>query len=187
MQATTVPTKLNGIDTQALQGAIAQITADPAAGQTHWAVHSTWQGGTRSDHAVNGFEIGGNEVARRFVIHVDEPHELGGENAYANPQEYLMAALNACMMVGYAAVAALMGVKLTKLEVQLEGDIDLRGFLGIEPGIKPGYDQLRQTVHIAGDGTREQFERIHEVVKATSPNYFNLTTAIPLRSQLVID
>ncbi len=184
---TTANNTLNGIDLVALRGAIAGIEANPASGMTKWRIQSTWKGGTRTDHAVDGFSIGAEQVDRRFTIQIDEPLQLCGTNQFANPQEYLMSAINACMMVGYSAVAALMGIRLTRLEVELTGNIDLRGFLAIDPHIKPGYDALKQTVRIAGDGTPEQFEQLHEVVKATSPNFFNITTSIPMNSEMVIE
>jgi uncharacterized OsmC-like protein len=181
------PTTVNGINVAALKQAIAAIEADPQAGQTRWKVISRWQGGTRSDHAVDGFDIGGNKVYRQFQIQIDEPCELCGTNQFANPQEYLLAATNACMMVGYAAVAAVMGVNLTKLELEISGDIDLRGFLDIDRSVAPGYERLHYTVRIAGDGTQEQYEKMHEVVQRTSPNYYNISNPIELTSELVVE
>ena len=108
-----------------------------------------------------------------------------GTNQFANPQEYLLAATNACMMVGYATVAAVMGVTLTKLELEITGDIDLRGFLDIDPGVARGYERLHYRVHIAGDGTQQQFEKMHEVVQRTSPNYYNISQPIELTSELM--
>ena len=180
-------TTVNGIDVEALQGAIDQIGKDPAAGQTNWAVRSEWKGGTRTDHHVETAEIGGEEIARGFTLKIDEPLELCGTNTEANPQEYLMSAINACMMVGYSAVAALMGIELKSLEVTLEGDIDLRGFLGIDQDVANGYESLRQTVRIASDASPEALEQLHATVLATSPNYFNVTNAIPTNSKLVIE
>lgn len=177
---------VNGIDTAGLQGAIDAIIADPANGRTHWCVTSRWGGGTRSDHHIESCRIGRTEVPRAFTLSTDEPVELCGTNQHANPQEFLMSALNACMMVGYAAVAARMGITLTKLEVRTTGDIDLRGFLGLDAAVPAGYESLHQTVHLAGDGTPEQLERIHNIVRATSPNYFNITRAVPTTSRLVI-
>jgi uncharacterized OsmC-like protein len=178
---------MNGIDLEQLKGAVAAIQADAAQGMTCWHVRSQWVGGTRSDHHVEGFEIGGQFVPRPFTIHIDEPHELTGSNKYPNPQEYLMAAMNACMMVGYAAVAGLMGISLSKLEVVTEGEIDLRGFLGIDETVPNGYPKLTQTVRIAGDGTPEQFAQLHETVRATSPNYYNITRAIEADSRLIVE
>jgi uncharacterized OsmC-like protein len=184
---TTEQTTVNGIDVAALKQAIAQIENNPEAGQTRWRVTSRWQGGARTDHHVDGVQIGGQTIDRRFQIQIDEPCELCGTNQFANPQEYLMAATNACMMVGYATVAAVMGVELTKLELEITGDIDLRGFLDIDPSVPRGYEGLHYTVRIAGNGTPEQFEKMHEVVQRTSPNYYNISKPIPLTSELVIE
>ena len=187
MNATETSTIRNGIDVMALQRTIDEVRANPAAAQTQWAVNSRWAGGTRSDHEVEGCSIGGQDIDRRFTLRVDEPLQLCGTNQFANPQEHLLAAINACMIVGYSAVAAHMGVALTKLEIRTCGEIDLRGFLGIDESVTPGYESLQQTVTIAGDATAEQLRQIHEIVKKTSPNYFNITNAVATPSRLVVE
>ena len=153
---TTAPTVMNGIDTDALKGAIGQIAEDQAKGQTTWTVTTNWKGGTRTDTHVSEYMIGGETVGKDFTIRTDEPLELCGTNQYANPQEHLMAALNACMTVGYATACAMKGIRLESLRIETTGDIDLRGFLGLDPSVKPGYDSMQYTVHIKGDGTPEQ-------------------------------
>ena len=67
------------------------------------------------------------------------------------------------------------------------GNIDLRGFLGIDPAVNPGYDSLTYTVNIKGDGTPEQFQKIHRMVMATSPNFANLSRAVALNPTLVVE
>jgi hypothetical protein len=186
MTTMTEPMTLNGINTDALRDAIDAVTQDPSHGKTHWEVTTHWRGGTRSDTRVTSYGIGGQRVPKDFTIRVDEPLELCGTNEFANPQEHLLAALNACMIVGYCACCSLEGIELEELRIETEGDIDLRGFLGIDPTVSPGYDQLRYTVHIRGSGTPEQLEKIHRTVMATSPNYFNMANAIPLKSRLVV-
>ena len=178
---------VNGIDTDAVHALIDDVDTDPAKGMTHWRVASTWQGGTHSRAQVDGFAIGGADVPRRFSIDIDEPLELGGGNAYANPQEYLLAAFNACMMVGYTALCALQGISLQKLEITTEGDIDLRGFFGLDPAVAAGYRELQSRVVVKGDGTEEQFRKIHEMVLATSPNFYNINRAIPVVPALIIE
>lgn len=177
---------INGIDTDALKGLIGQVAEDPESGSTHWRVTSSWRGGTRSDAHVSGYSIGKHYVKKNFTIQADEPLELGGTNQFANPQEYLLAALNACVMVGYAAGCAMEGIELEDLRIETEGEIDLRGFFGLDPSVKPGYDEIRYTVHIKGKGTREQFQKVHETVSTTSPNRFNIANPIRLRSELVV-
>src|SRR5271170_3392197 len=95
-------------------------------------VSTSWRGQTQSRSQIEGFGIGGEQVPRRFAIDIDEPCELGGSDRFANPQEHLIAALNACMTVGYVAQCAVRGITLESLEIETEGEIDLRGFLGID-------------------------------------------------------
>ena len=153
MNTTVENTQLNGIDVHALNQAIEAIAADPAKGQTGWQVTSRWRGGMRSDTSVKAYSIGGQRIARDFTIRVDEPYQLCGGNQFANPQEYLLAALNACMIVGYTAVCALQGIELKELRIETEGEIDLRGLFRLDSSVKPGYDRLRYTVHIKGGAT----------------------------------
>jgi len=184
---TTKTTMVNGIDTQALQETIGQVANDPAKGMTRWNVTTRWTGGAQSESRVKGFHIGGEFVKREFTLGVDEPLQLCGTNQFPNPQEYLLTALNACMMMGYVAVCALEGIELEDVRIESKGDIDLRGFLGIGPTVKPGYDGIEYTVYIKGNGTPEQFQKVHEIVTATSPNRFNVATAIALKSQIVVE
>jgi uncharacterized OsmC-like protein len=184
---TTAPTVVNGIDVDALFALIDGVKTDAAKGKTHWHVATTWQGQTRSSTAVDGYSIGGEEIARRFAIDVDEPVELGGSNQFANPQEYLMAALNACMTVGYVAQCAVRGIALESLVIETEGDIDLRGFLGLDPTVPAGYEKLSYKVRIKGKGTKEQFAEIHEAVMATSPNFYNLSRPVALKPTLIVE
>jgi uncharacterized OsmC-like protein len=182
---TLQPNVVNGIDVDAVAAMAAEIAEDSAKAMTHWHVHSTWQGQTHSRTEVASFYLAGTEVKRRFTIDIDEPVELCGSNAHANPQEHLLASLNACMMVGYVALAAMEGIRIESLAIETEGDIDLRGFLGMAD-VAPGYERLRYTVSIKGDGTDEQFQAIHEKVMATSPNFYNLSRAVTLNPTLVV-
>lgn len=181
------PNVVNGINVDDLMALRAGVEQDAAKGKTNWQVTTTWQGQTRSRAEVSGFEIGGEKVSRRFSFDIDEPLELGGSNAFPNPQEYLLAALNACMTVGYVAQCAIRGITLEHLEIKTEGEIDLRGFLGIDDTVAPGYESLSYTVRIKGDGTEKQFAEIHEAVMATSPNFFNIANAVVLKPTLVVE
>ena len=166
---------------------IASVKQDAAAAKTNWRVTTSWQGQTRSRSDVAGFASGGEQVPRHFSIDIDEPCELGGTDRFANPQEHLLAALNACMTVGYVAQCAVHGIRLERLEIETEGEIDLRGFLGVDPAVPPGHETLSYTVRIKGNGTAEQFAEIHEAVMATSPNFHNVSRPIALRPKLVVE
>ena len=187
-QAKTVqPTVVNGINVDNLLALIEDVRRDPAKGKTSWRVTTAWQGQARSRAEIESFEIGGEKVPRRFSIDIDEPLQLGGSNGFANPQEHLIAALNACMTVGYAAQCAVRGITIEHLAIETEGEIDLRGFLGIDPSVPQGYETLSYTVRIKGNGTSEQFAEIHRAVMATSPNFYNMSRPVRLKPVLVVE
>jgi uncharacterized OsmC-like protein len=181
------PTVVNGINIDELFALIEGVRRDPAKGKTNWRVSTTWQGQARSRAEIESFEIGGENVPRRFSINIDEPLQLGGSNNFANPQEHLIAALNACMTVGYAAQCAVRGITLESLTIETDGEIDLRGFLGIDPEMPRGYEKLNYTVRVKGSGTKAQFAEIHDAVMATSPNYYNISQPVALKSMLVVE
>jgi uncharacterized OsmC-like protein len=178
--------QVNGIDVDALRAVVGEVTRDPAKGEVQFRVRTEWKGQTRSRTSVSSYVIGGQEVHRNFTIDADEPFELLGRNTAPNPQELLMAALNACITVGYVAGAALEGIALERVEIETHGTLDLRGFLGIDDGVPPGYETIRYVARIAGDGTPEQFRKIHETVMRTSPNYFNLSRPIKIDARLEV-
>jgi hypothetical protein len=107
---------VNGLDVDALHGVIDEVKEDPSKGIVEFKVKTGWKGQTRSETAVESYNLAGKEIKRRFTINADEPLELLGENTSANPQELLMAALNACITVGYVAGAAVNGITLSRLE-----------------------------------------------------------------------
>jgi uncharacterized OsmC-like protein len=185
--ATMAEQKVNGIDVDALAAVVRDIEQDPAKGQVGFRVRSEWKGQTRSRSTVESYTIGGQEVHRHFTIDADEPFELLGRNTAPNPQELLMTALNACITVGYVAGAAVKGIALEKVEVETSGQLDLRGFLGIDPAVPPGYETIHYVVRLKGDGTAEQFREIHETVLKTSPNYYNISRPIAIDAQLVVE
>lgn len=187
MQTQAVNRKINEIDTEALKQTMEAISQDPSRGIVEFHVTTSWKGGTKSETRVDDWEIGGQRRARGFTIHIDEPTELLGTNTAPNPQEHLMAAMNACLMATYVAACAMQGVELRNLEIETRGELDLRGFLGLDKNVKPGYDELDYVVRIKGNGTQQQFEAVHKWVMATSPNYWNMAKPIRLKPQLVVE
>jgi uncharacterized OsmC-like protein len=84
------------------------------------------------------------------------------------------------------ATAAVMGINLDSVDIETEGELDLRGFLGIDENVKPGYDSIKYTVRLKGDGSAEQFEAVHQNVLKTSPNYFNIAHPVAVKATLVV-
>ena len=183
LDATTRST-VNGIDLDALDNMVERVRADPRRGCAEFRVMTEWKGQTRSESKVESFTCAGDPISRSFTIVCDEPRELLGQDSAPNPQELLLSALNACMIVGYVAQAAIRGIKLDDCRIETRGELDLRGFLGLDETISPGHRRINYTVYIEGNGTREQFEEIHQAVMATSPNYFNIAQPVQMCGRL---
>lgn len=176
--------RVNGLDLVALGETVEAIEKDASQGKVDFNVTTRWTGQTRSESFVDGFTLGGERIARTHKIVADEPCELLGADSAPNPQELLMAAFNACIMVGYVAGASVKGINLDSVEIRTKGQLDLRGFLGLRDDVAPGYESVDYEVRIKGDGTPADFEEIHRTVMATSPNYFNLSRPIKLNGSL---
>jgi len=184
--STETQSRINGLDLKSLGKLVEEIKSDRTKGFVRFKVASSWSGQTRSEAHVRSYFMDGQEIPRGFSIAADEPAELLGQNSAPNPQELLIAAFNACIMVGYVATASVMGVTLQAIDIETEGELNLRGFLGLDENVKPGYDSIKYTVRIKGDGSPEQFQAIHQNVLKTSPNYFNIARPVTVNAKLVI-
>jgi len=180
----TVKDRTNGLDVEALGKVVEAVTEDPSKAKVGFDVTTRWTGQARSETTVAGYNLAGERIERAHKIVADEPCELLGSDEAPNPQELLMAGLNACLTVGFVAGASVRGIKLDKLEIRTSGNLDLRGFLGLDDQVPAGYESIDYEVRISGDGTPEQFEEIHQAVISTSPNFFNLNRAIPLNGKV---
>jgi uncharacterized OsmC-like protein len=91
---------------------------------------------------------------------IDEPPTLLGEDTAPNPSEAVLAALGSCLSVGIHANAITRGINLRKLELNLEGDINITGVWGIGDLSEKrlGFTDIRVKVNVEGDATREELE-----------------------------
>lgn len=182
--APAAPTEVNGLAPAALAAAVAAIAADPRRAPARFHAKSTWQGRLRSRTEIESYSLGGEHIARRHTLLSDEPEQLFGENTAPNPQDLLLAALGACMLVGFVVGATKRGIELEALSIESSFELDLRGAFGLDPAISPGAERLHYTVEVKGSGTPEQFAEIHADVMAQSPNRWHLAHPVQLESSL---
>lgn len=175
---------VNGLDVAALEEAVEAVRSGEDSPRVAFRVTTDWKGQMRSETRVDSYSRGDEQVARSFTIRADEPVELLGTDSAPNPQELLISAVNACLMVGYVAQASVRGIAIQSCRIETHGELDLRGFFGIDESVPPGYRRLSYIVHIEADATREQLEEIHQAVMATSPNYFNLAQPVQMCGRL---
>lgn len=178
---------INGLDPGALAEEVATVTADPASGRLHFDVGTQWRGGFHSTSRTRTLSAGGETIERAHRIEADEPTELLGTNQGSNPQELALAALNACLAVGFVSGCTAEGIELESLEIRTQCDIDLRGFFAIDPSVPAGAPTWKTQIVPRGDGSPEQFAAILEHVKRTSPNFFHAVHALSVDATLECD
>ncbi|EPG3997753.1 TPA: OsmC family protein [Klebsiella pneumoniae] len=178
--------KVNGIDVAAFQQFAEKVTQNTEKAKARFNVETRWAGQTRSVSTMKSYELFGDSIERTFHVAADEPSEILGSDTAPNPQELLMAALNACLTVAYVAVAASKGIKVNSLKIETSGELDLRGFLGLDENVNPGYDSVQYTAFIDADAHPAEIEEIHQAVLKTSPNYANFSRSIKMEPKLVI-
>lgn len=162
----------NGVDVNQLGRTVEAIQADPDLAHFRFRAHNVWLGGGHSRTQVHGFWGAGQEDTTRseaFVLDGDEPPVLLGSNEAPNAVEVVLHALASCLAVGVAYNAAAQGITIRSLEFDLEGRLDLHGFLGLSPDIRAGYQHIEVTYRIDSDAPDSDLDELCAHVQRTSP------------------
>jgi uncharacterized OsmC-like protein len=178
--------EVNGINVEQLFNTIEAIKKKPEIAGFKFRATNKWIGGTHNRATVKDFYGGGQEDASRdpLVFELDEPPVLCGNNLGANPVEYLLVALSGCLTTSLVAHAAARGIAINKVESRYEGDLDLRGFLGLAPDVKVGFDQIRVYFKIDADIPEAQKEELVRMAQKYSPVFNTVTNPTAVSVQL---
>ncbi len=148
------PTIRNGVNVTALMDTIQAVKADPSIAQFQFRAKNRWLGGGHNRSTIKDFYGAGKEDDLRtepFVIDNAEPPVLLGEDQGANPVEHVLNALAGCLTTTLAYHAAAQGIEIEQMESELEGDLDLQGFLWLDRSVRPGYRQIRVKMKVRSD------------------------------------
>jgi uncharacterized OsmC-like protein len=104
---------------------------------------------------------------------------VGGDQG-ATPVEFVLHALTSCLTAGIGNIASARGIKLTKVESTVEGNIDLRGILGLSDEVRNGYRDIRVTFKVEGDAPPEQLQEVVEQSRARSAVFDIVTNGVPV-------
>ncbi len=170
---------INGLETDNLMKVVETVKQKWETGRTIWKASTTWKG---------GFKV--ETCSREFTLIADEPEMLCGTNTAANPVEMVLQAYGACLSIGYAMNAAVQGITISDIRIDLEGEIDLPGFLGLEPPEKlhmdklPGFKTIDVKVKIKADADPAKLQALHQHVVSTSPVGITLSRPVAISTSL---
>ena len=173
---------MNGVDTPTLFATINAVKGQPELAKFRFTATNTWMRGTHSRSRIELFSGAGADHKHTGDVQFDADHPavLVGKDSAPTPVEFLLHAIASCITAGIGNIAAARGVKLTSVESSVEGDIDLRGILGLSDAVRNGYQQMRVNFRIAGDASPQKLREIVEQAKARSAVYDVLTNGIPV-------
>jgi uncharacterized OsmC-like protein len=180
--------QLNDVNLEAFKELDRKIRENPALGKRTVKLRSTWRRGTKAVVEVGEHINQGNTVTprtRRFVIMTDAPAGLGGVDSGPAAIEVALVALAGCLTSGVAANAALFDVPIDGLEIEMEGDIDLRGMLGHDKSVRSGFSDIRYTVTVQSPAPEDKVRRCKETIDRKSPVGDTLANPVKITSQFV--
>jgi len=173
--------KINGLNTDCLMAVVKSVKENWQTGKTVWKATAKW---------VNGFEV--ETGSRNFSMKVDEPDMLCGTDTAANPVEIVVQAYGACLAIGFAMNATVRGINIESLDIELEGEIDLPGFLGLEPPSElgmdnlPGYKNVKAKIKVKADADEAALKDLLDAVTRTSPVGLTLSRPVALEAELEV-
>ncbi|MFZ2088130.1 MAG: OsmC family protein [Desulfobaccales bacterium] len=173
---------VNGINVDQLFQTIDLVKENPDLASFKFRASNTWVEGTHNRATIKDFYGAFQEDDSReaMVFELDEPPVLCGDNLGANPVEYLLVALSGCLTTSLVAHAAARGLSLKKVSSRYEGDLDLRGFLGLSEEVPVGYQTIRVFFTIEADIPEAQKEELVKMAQKYSPVFNTITKATPV-------
>jgi len=179
----TTDGRLNGVDTATLFATIDAVRAQPELADFQFRVTNHWVSGTQNRAVIRGFFGAGEERQHEHgtVLTSDHPAVLVGSDKGPTPAEYLLHALGACLMSGLGNIATARGIELDEVTATIEGDIDLRGLLGLDPAVRNGFQGIRVTFHVKAAAEAEKLAAVVRQSQSRSAVYDVLTNGVPVR------
>ena len=162
----------NGIEINKLVETIDAVKKNPELAKFKFRTSTEWINGGHSRTKIQEFYgVGQEDTSRKepFILDGDEPFVLLGTNKGPNAVELVLASLASCLSVGIVYNAAARGIEIKSLGINIEGDIDLQGFLGLSESVRPGYQNIRINCKIESDASIDKLEELCEYVQKTSP------------------
>jgi putative redox protein len=118
---------------------------------------------------------------------IDEPPELGGGDSGMNPVELVLVALGTCQEIMFSAYASFMGIKLDECSVDVKGYLDVRGLLGLDASVPPGYQHLSYETKIVSSASDEEVRKLIETVESHCPVMDILARAQNISGRAVVN
>ncbi|MDQ7784720.1 MAG: OsmC family protein [Desulfomonilaceae bacterium] len=177
---------VNGVNVTALFNTIDAVKDKPVIAEFEFRAENSWHTCGHNTTSIKDF-YGVQQVhahEKPFVLDADEPPVLLGTDKGPNPVEYALTALAACVTTAMVYHAAAKGIEIRGIKSRLEGDLDLRGFLGLSKEVPVGYKEIRMYFTIDADISEEEKADLISTGKKYSPVFNTISNATPVSARL---
>ena len=174
---------VNGVDVDQINHVIESITADTSFGEFQFRARNRWVNGGLNRSQIKEFHAGGREDGTRskpFTLDADEPQLVAGNDSAPNSMEYVLHALVSCMTGTLVYHAAVRDIAITSVSSHIEGDMDVRGLLGMADDVRKGFNHVRVTMRVDSDADAETltelalYSPVYDIVSKSLPVEFHL-------------
>ena len=117
----------------------------------------------------NGWPTKVNITDTEWKLQSDEPVEDGGSNTGPNPMQYFIASLAGCQNEQAQVVAGELSLDIEQINIKVEIDLDLSGFMGTSDNSDGSYKNVRFDAVVLGEVTDEQVKSMGQKVNARCP------------------
>lgn len=179
VQAAPAPTIVNGVNVTALFDTIEAVKGNAAIADFNFRASNVWLGGDRNRSTMKEFTGALSEHrtgVQAFIADSGEPEILLGDDGAPNPVEWLLHALIGCMTTTTAYHAAARGIAVEAISSEIDGDLDLRGFLGLSETVRKGYSAIRVRMRVKTKATPETIKALTQM----SPVFDVVSKSVPV-------
>jgi len=171
---------LNNVNISGLSEFANEIRERNIESKATYGIKLNWESGTKTTVSTKNMVLGEHKIIRDFNFTIDEPTQLLGVNSAPNPAEYMLGGLAGCMAVTFMAGATAMNIEIDKLELEIDGELDLMGFLGLNDKSTVGFPEVKFIFNVKGNGTQEQYNTLMQRVIRHSPNFNTIKNEVKM-------
>jgi len=171
---------VNGVDVDRLKSTGEAMKAVPGLAKFTFRVNNRWMKGALNRTTIGDFHGAGAENHRDgFVIDNAQPALVAGGDEAPNPVEYLLHALVGCLTTTLVYHASIQGVRIQAVESQVEGQLDMRSFLGVREDYPGGFEGVNVRFQVKADCSEAELAHLMDVARRRSPVANFVLRAVP--------
>lgn len=161
----------------AMKQKVEYIRNHPEVARAVFKARTRLESGTRCTAQVRNFP----------PMVIDEPPELGGNDAGMNPVELLLVSLGTCQEIVYWLHAQMMGIELESVTCDVKGQLDVRGIFGIDESIPAGYQKITFETRLETRSSHEVLDKLIRTVESCCPTLDTLKRPVAVSGSVFVN